>query len=93
MGTFFSTGSPGAGQETTAFTCIPFFAHMGMLYVTMGTKTPKLGDLSEVHGGSAYGAGKYFFLLINFLFNLMKFLKLFKGTIAGHGLFKNISSF
>ena len=38
MGTFFCTGSLGAGQETTAFTTIPFFAHMGMIYVTFGGK-------------------------------------------------------
>lgn len=57
VGTFFSTGSIGAGQETTAFTTIPFFAHMGMIYVTFGGKHKGLGDLSQVHGGSAYGSG------------------------------------
>jgi len=69
----------GAGQETTAFTTLPFFAHMGMIYVTIGGKhkglflinlkirmkkflnisdfLEGLGDISQVHGGSAWGAG------------------------------------
>ena len=38
VGTFFGSGSMGAGQETTAFTTLPFFAHMGMIYVTIGGK-------------------------------------------------------
>jgi hypothetical protein len=28
VGTFFSTGGIGAGQETTAYSTLPFFAHM-----------------------------------------------------------------
>ncbi|CAF0730606.1 unnamed protein product [Brachionus calyciflorus] len=57
VGTFFSTGSIGQGQESTAFFCIPFFAHMGMIFVPIGTKHKILGENSIVHGGSAYGAG------------------------------------
>ena len=57
VGTFFSTGSSGAGQETTAFTTIPFFAHMGMIYVTFGGKHKGQADLSQVHGGSSWGSG------------------------------------
>jgi NAD(P)H dehydrogenase (quinone) len=30
---------------------------MGMIFVPLGYKNKKLGDLSEVHGGSAWGAG------------------------------------
>lgn len=56
-GTFFSTASLGAGQETTAFTTLPFFAHQGMIYVSFGAKHKGLGDISQVHGGSAWGAG------------------------------------
>lgn len=52
VGTFFSTGSLGAGQETTAMSCLPFFTHMGMVYVPMGYKNKKLTDIKEVHGGS-----------------------------------------
>ena len=47
----------GAGQETTAFSTLPFFAHMGMIYVTIGGKHKGLGDLNSVHGGSAWGSG------------------------------------
>ena len=28
-----------------------------MVYVPLGYKNKKLGDLTEIHGGSAYGAG------------------------------------
>ena len=57
VGTFFSTGSIAAGQETTALTCMPFFVHMGMIYVPMGGKFEGIGDNSVVHGGSSWGAG------------------------------------
>ena len=30
---------------------------MGMIYVTIGGKHKGLGDISQVHGGSAWGAG------------------------------------
>ena len=53
VATFFSTNSIGAGQETTAFTTLPFFAHMGMIYVTFGGKFKGHSDNSQVHGGSA----------------------------------------
>lgn len=57
VGTFFSTGSLGGGQETTALTCIPFFAHNGMIFVSLGTKSKILGENGTVRGGSSYGAG------------------------------------
>lgn len=57
VGTFFSTGVLGAGQETTAYTMIPFFAHQGMIYVTFGGKHKGIGDISQVHGGSSWGSG------------------------------------
>ncbi len=47
----------GAGQESTALTTLPFFAHMGMIYVPIGGKHKSLGDISIAHGGSAWGAG------------------------------------
>lgn len=56
-GIFFSTGSLGGGQETTALTCIPFLAHLGMMYVPLGYKDKSLLNINEVHGGSPYGAG------------------------------------
>ena len=57
VGTFFSSSSIGQGQESTTFTCLPFFAHMGMLYVPIGSKHRLLQDNSMVHGGSAFGSG------------------------------------
>ncbi|RNA43584.1 NAD(P)H:quinone type IV [Brachionus plicatilis] len=57
VGTFFSSSSIGQGQESTTFTCIPFFVHMGMMYVSIGSKHRLLQDNSVVHGGSAFGAG------------------------------------
>ncbi|CAF1170747.1 unnamed protein product [Adineta steineri] len=57
VGVFFSTGSIGGGQETTALTCVTFFAHLGMIFVPLGYKNKRLQSNDEVHGGSAYGAG------------------------------------
>ena len=50
-GVFFSTGSQGSGQESTALTVLPFFAHHGINFVPIGYKCGKLGDNSAVHGG------------------------------------------
>ena len=51
VGTFFSTGGLGGGQETTTLCCMPFFAHMGMTFVSFGGKFKKF-DSNVVHGGS-----------------------------------------
>ncbi|GAB9471751.1 Nad quinone oxidoreductase [Globisporangium polare] len=56
-GIFFSTGSLGGGQETTAMSTTPFLAHHGMTFVPLGYRTPLLGNLDEIHGGSPWGAG------------------------------------
>ncbi|CAF1226238.1 unnamed protein product [Adineta steineri] len=56
---FFSTGSQGGGQETTALTSLTNFIHHGMLFVPLGYSTPLSGNMDEIHGGSAYGAGTY----------------------------------
>ncbi|GAA6026184.1 hypothetical protein JCM11491_003874 [Sporobolomyces phaffii] len=53
---FTSTASQHGGQETTALTTIPFFAHHGIIYVPSGFASPELTDLTEIVGGSAYGA-------------------------------------
>ncbi|KAG1443754.1 hypothetical protein G6F56_010559 [Rhizopus delemar] len=55
-GTFFSTGSQHGGQETTALTTIPYFVHQGMTYVPLGFPS-QLNNMTEIVGGSAYGAG------------------------------------
>lgn len=54
---FFSTAGIHGGQETTAMSLMPFFAHHGMLFVPLGFAHPKLQNNKEVRGGSAWGAG------------------------------------
>jgi NAD(P)H dehydrogenase (quinone) len=56
-GIFFSTGTLGGGQETTAFTSITFLTHQGMTFVPLGYRSPLLFNLDEIHGGSPWGAG------------------------------------
>ncbi|TIB75138.1 hypothetical protein E3Q24_00267 [Wallemia mellicola] len=54
---FVSTASQHGGQETTALTTYPFFAHHGMNIVNFGYQHPAMFGLDEVVGSSAYGAG------------------------------------
>ncbi|GAA5882486.1 hypothetical protein JCM16303_001760 [Sporobolomyces ruberrimus] len=51
-----SSASQHGGQETTALTTLPFFAHHGIIFVPAGFAAPELTDLTEIVGGSAYGA-------------------------------------
>ena len=61
VGLFVSTGTMGGGQESTAIAAMSTIAHHGLIYVPLGYKTtfPILSDLSEVRGGSAWGAGTF----------------------------------
>ena len=54
-----STNTQGGGQETTALTFLTQLTHHGMIYVPIGYSDPSLFDMSEVHGGSPYGAGTF----------------------------------
>ena len=56
-GVFFSTGTQGGGQETTALTWLTQLVHHGMVFVPIGYASPLLTDMSEIRGGSPYGAG------------------------------------
>ncbi|ORX69157.1 protoplast secreted protein 2 precursor [Linderina pennispora] len=56
-GVFFSTASQHGGQEVTASSFMSNLVHQGMVYVPIGYKSPHLSDLSEIVGGSAWGAG------------------------------------
>ncbi|KAK2807517.1 Minor allergen Alt a 7 [Emmonsiellopsis sp. PD_5] len=60
-GLFVSTGTPGGGQETTAISAMSTIVHHGMIFVPLGYKTafPILANLSEVRGGSPWGAGTF----------------------------------
>ncbi|KAG9126311.1 hypothetical protein FRC07_003966 [Ceratobasidium sp. 392] len=54
---FVSTGSQNGGQETTALTTMPFFAHHGIIYVPIGYRAQQLGGLDGIRGGGPFGAG------------------------------------
>lgn len=58
-GLFISTGTLGGGQEVTALAALSTLAHHGITYVPLGYKTvfAQLSNLSEIHGGSPWGAG------------------------------------
>lgn len=60
-GIFVSTGSPGGGQESTVIASISTLTHHGIIYVPLGyAKTfPQLTNVSEVRGGSPWGAGTF----------------------------------
>ncbi len=53
---FTSTGTSG-GNESTILTFIPTLLHHGMIYVGLPYSCPELTDISELKGGSPYGAG------------------------------------
>ncbi|KAL9232402.1 hypothetical protein vseg_007517 [Gypsophila vaccaria] len=59
-GLFFSTGSQGGGQETTALTAITQLTHHGMLFVPIGyTFGAGMFEMQNLKGGSPYGAGTF----------------------------------
>lgn len=60
-GLFVSTASPGGGQESTAIAALSTLTHHGISYVPLGYKHTfgQLTNLSEVHGGSPWGAGTF----------------------------------
>lgn len=61
FGLFISTGTPGGGQESTAIAALSSWVHQGMVYVPLGYKYTfaQLSNLSEIHGGSPWGAGTF----------------------------------
>jgi NAD(P)H dehydrogenase (quinone) len=52
---FTSTGT-GGGNESTILTFVPTLLHQGMIYVGLPYSCPELTDISELKGGSPYGA-------------------------------------
>ncbi|CAN4078266.1 unnamed protein product [Withania somnifera] len=59
-GLFYSTGSQGGGQETTALTAITQLVHHGMIFVPIGyTFGAGMFEMEKIKGGSPYGAGTY----------------------------------
>ncbi|KAG0650606.1 Allergen Alt a VII [Hyphodiscus hymeniophilus] len=60
-GVFVSTGTQGGGQESTVISSLSTLTHHGIIFVPLGYKTSfgQLANLSEVHGGSPWGAGTF----------------------------------
>ncbi|KAI6042000.1 flavoprotein-like protein [Pisolithus marmoratus] len=60
-GVFVSTGTPGGGQESTVIASLSTLSHHGIIFVPLGYKHafPQLANLSEVRGGSPWGAGTF----------------------------------
>ncbi|KAM4058030.1 NADPH-dependent FMN reductase [Hirsutella rhossiliensis] len=60
-GLFVSTGGHGGGQESTCIAAMSTLAHHGINYVPLGyaKSFAQLTNLSEVHGGSPWGAGTF----------------------------------
>ncbi|KAG1860887.1 putative 1,4 benzoquinone reductase [Suillus subluteus] len=58
---FVSTGTQGGGQEITIANTLSTFVHHGLIYVPLGYKHsfPQLSNLTEIHGGSSWGAGTF----------------------------------
>ncbi|CAK5262478.1 unnamed protein product [Mycena citricolor] len=58
-GAFVSTAGLGGGQEATVQNALSVLAHHGINFVPLGYAHafPQLTNLSEVHGGSPWGAG------------------------------------
>jgi NAD(P)H dehydrogenase (quinone) len=54
---FVGTGTQNGGQEVTVFNMLTTLLHHGMTVVGPGYAPPELMDVSEVRGGSPYGAG------------------------------------
>jgi NAD(P)H dehydrogenase (quinone) len=52
---FCSTGT-GGGNESTIMTFVPTLIHHGMIYVGLPYSCPELTDISELKGGSPWGA-------------------------------------
>lgn len=60
-GVFVSTASLGGGQESTVIAAMSTLTHHGIIYVPLGYAKAfaQMTDLSEVHGGSPWGAGTF----------------------------------
>lgn len=56
-----STASPGGGQETTVLNALSTLTHHGIIFVPLGYASVfgQLTNLTEVHGGSPWGAGTF----------------------------------
>jgi len=60
-GIFVSSGTAGGGQESTVIAAMSTLTHHGIIYVPLGyaKSFAQLANLSEVRGGSPWGAGTF----------------------------------
>jgi len=56
VGSVFTSTGTGAGNESTVISFVNTLMHHGMIYVGLPYACPELGDISEVKGGSPWGA-------------------------------------
>ncbi|QUS55875.1 NAD(P)H:quinone oxidoreductase [Pseudovibrio brasiliensis] len=57
VGSVFTSTGTGSGNETTISSFWTTLAHQGMVIVGLPYTCPEISDISEVLGGSPYGAG------------------------------------
>lgn len=57
VGSVFTCTGTGGGNEATILTFMPTLFHHGMIVVGLPYSCPELQVVTEVHGGSPYGAG------------------------------------
>ena len=56
VGSVFTSTGTGAGNESTIISFVTTLIHHGMVYVGLPYSCPELADISEVKGGSPWGA-------------------------------------
>ena len=56
VGSVFTSTGTGGGNESTIAGFLPTLLHHGMIYIGLPYAAPELADISEVRGGSPYGA-------------------------------------
>jgi NAD(P)H dehydrogenase (quinone) len=57
VGSVFTSTGTGGGNESTIMSFVNTLMHHGMIYVGLPYACPELADISEVKGGSPWGAG------------------------------------
>ena len=57
VGSVFTSTGTGGGNESTIMTFVPTLIHHGMVIVGLPYSCPQITDISEVRGGSPWGAG------------------------------------
>ncbi|MDB5337480.1 MAG: wrbA [Planctomycetaceae bacterium] len=56
VGSVFTSTGTGGGNESTIISFVTTLMHQGMIYVGLPYACPELSDISEVKGGSPWGA-------------------------------------